>query len=176
MALNLLHLDDRTRTLMVEEIEADLAAGRLYLSPRLSPSGQTNYAALLKQAAEAHDEEWLAAQLRNGHIATHEARRTPSGKVTNAKVPITAPGTLAEGEFNRFYVRALCMRALADGIRHLVVYRAKPVPSPRPESEARVGQPIDAEALLRDLRTNPGVETALGVPPGPNSGLSVRLP
>lgn len=30
--------------------------------------------------------------------------------------------------------------------------------------------------MLDDLRTHVGVDTALGLPPGPNSGLSVRLP
>src|SRR6266851_5569734 len=34
----------------------------------------------------------------------------------------------------------------------------------------------DPKALLTDLRSNPGVDTALGLPPGPNSGLSARLP
>lgn len=176
MALNLPHLDDRTRKLMVDEMQADLAAGKLYVSERLNASGQAKFAALLKQAAQAADEGWLADTLRHGHMATHEPRRTPSGGVTNAKVPVTAPETLAEDQFNRYYIRALCIRAVADGIRELVVYRAKQVASPRPESEMRIGDRVDATALLSDLRTNRWVDTALGLPPGPNSGLSLRLP
>jgi hypothetical protein len=46
----------------------------------------------------------------------------------------------------------------------------------RAESEQKIGQRIAAEALLRDLRAHPGLDTALGLPPGPNSGLSVHLP
>jgi hypothetical protein len=83
---------------------------------------------------------------------------------------------LAEGEFNRFYIRALCMSAMEDGVTELVVYRAKAVQSARSESERKIGQAVSPGALLNDLRARPGVDTALGLPAGPNSGLSVRLP
>src|SRR5262245_16067830 len=48
--LNLLHLDERTRRLMLDEIDRDVNQGTLYISPRLSNTGQQNYLALLKQA------------------------------------------------------------------------------------------------------------------------------
>jgi hypothetical protein len=84
---------------------------------------------------------------------------------------------LAESEFNRYYIRALARRAIEDGIQELVVYRAKPVQNPRPESEARVETAIPPQDLLDDLRAHLGDERpTLGVPSGPNSGLSVRLP
>jgi hypothetical protein len=72
--------------------------------------------------------------------------------MTLAKVPITAPETLAEGEFNRFYARGLCLRAMAQGIESLVVYRAKDVVNPRPESVALIGKSLPAKQLLDDLR------------------------
>ena len=105
-----------------------------------------------------------------------ETRRTPSGGTTNAKVPVTAPDTLAEGEFNRFYCRGVCARAIEEGKPSVHVYRAKQVENPRAESQEKVGAMIDANQLLNDLRTSQGVEPALGIPPGPNSGLSVQLP
>jgi hypothetical protein len=40
MALNLPHLDDRARKLMVDEIQADSAAGKVYDSNRLNASGK----------------------------------------------------------------------------------------------------------------------------------------
>lgn len=46
----------------------------------------------------------------------------------------------------------------------------------RSASEAMIGSHIDPHALLEDLRTHQGIDTALGLPPGPNSGLSVKLP
>jgi hypothetical protein len=39
-----------------------------------------------------------------------------------------------------------------------------------------VGKKISAIALLGDLRKSQGVEPALGLPPGPNSGLTICLP
>ena len=66
-------------------------------------------------------------------------------------------------------------RRTPSGKTQVRVYRAKHVDNPRPESEAKIGVLVDAQKLLNDLRTNPGVEPALGIPPGPNSGLSVQL-
>ena len=177
MSLRLVNLDERTRALMLEEIESDVTGGRLYISPRLNTRGQQEYPRLLREAVAGHDDSWLANQLRmNGLMKTQEERRKPKGGYTVAQVPVTAPDTLSEGEFNRFYIRGLCLRAIQDGIPELVVYRAKEVSSPRRESEALIGARLPAERLLQDIRTHPGVDTALGLPPGPNSGLSVHLP
>lgn len=108
----------------------------------------------------------------NSHEQGHSRRGTPYVKA----VPHNAHITLADGEFNRFYLRALCVRADQDGIEHLEIYRAKVVESPRWDSEVRIGKFINASALLADLRAHPGVDLALGVPNGPNSGLSAKLP
>lgn len=55
-------------------------------------------------------------------------------------------------------------RVIEDGIKDVVVYRAKEVANARSASEQMVGQRISSEALLNDLRTDPGVDTALGLP------------
>jgi hypothetical protein len=176
MALNLVNLDERTRWLMLDELDQDILNGRLYLSPRLSQQGLHEYPELLREAITSHNDSWLAAQLRSrGIIKTEEQRRKPKGGYTIAKVPVTAPDTLAEGEFNRFYSRAVCRRAIESGDQYVEVYRAKDVEKARPESQAKIGARVDAQELLNDLRTHQGVEPALGLPPGPNSGLSVSL-
>lgn len=177
MALQLENLDERTRAFMLRELERDITGDTLYVSPRLSERGKDDYAALLRDAIEAGDDVLLADSLRSGgRIRATEERRKPKGGFTTAKVPVTAPETLAEGEFNRFYARGLCLRALDDKIADVIVYRAKAVRDPRPESEAMIGKRMSASALLDDLRTHVGMDTALGLPPGPNSGLSARLP
>jgi len=177
MALQLENLDARTRRYMVDELDYDVAGATLYISPRLSERGRADWETLLRSAMEGGDDVSLAGSLRSqARMGTTEQRRNPKGGFTTARIPVTAPETLAEGEFNRFYARGLCRRALEDGVNRLVVYRAKRVRDPRPESQAMVGTTIDAKALLEDLRTHPGIEPALGLPPGPNSGLSVRLP
>lgn len=177
MTLNLTNLDAATRKFIEEEIAFDIAAKRLYIGKYLSPQGIADYPGLLTTAGERHDDTWLAAQLRTGaRLLSMVPRRTPSGGTTTAAVPSNAHEMLAEGEFNRFYIRGLCRRAIAEKIPHLVIYRAKAVNNPRPESEARVGATVEPQKLLDDLRANLGVDTALGVPAGPNSGLSARLP
>lgn len=137
-----------------------------------------NVTKLLREAICKHADDWLAAELRRrGYFKTHEERRNSrTGSVSQVRVPVTAADTLAEGEFNRFYIRGVCRRAINEGIAEVVIYRAKEVEQPRPESEARRGQHLPAEAVLNDLRNSPGVDTALGLPSGPNSGLSVHLP
>jgi len=176
MALNLINLDAPTRRFMLDEIKIDELAGKLYISSRLSNKGAADYPALLKTAATAADDSFLANELRaTGRLNSSEPRNTKNG-VTWAKVPVTAPETMAEGEFNRFYARGLCRRAIEEEINKVRVYRAKVVMNPRSESEALLGQIFEAEALLQDLRANIGTDTALGIPPGPNSGLSICLP
>lgn len=177
MALTLVNLDYLTRIAMTAEIDADIGNQTLYLSSRLSALGQRDYPQLLRDAAMAHNDEWLAQQLRLGNrLNRTEERRKPRGGYTTVRVPVTAAETMAEGEFNRFYIRGLCVRALSSGQPRLTIYRAKAVNEPRPDSETKIGSVIEAGALLHDLRVHPGVDTALGLPPGPNSGLSARLP
>jgi hypothetical protein len=165
-------LDSRTRAFMVEEISHDRLHGTLYISKRLTPVGAANYGQHLEDAARMGDELTLAAQLRQpGQLRELEPRG-----MGLARVPHNAAEVLAEGEFNRFYIRALCRRAIEDGVDELIVFRSKPVENPRPHSLAKVGSAVGPHRLLTDLRTHPGTDTALGLPPGPGSGLSVCLP
>jgi hypothetical protein len=112
--------------------------------------------------------------LQPGRLNPLEPRATKNG-TTMVKVPVTAPQTLAEGEFNRFYIRGLCLRALEERKTSVIAYRAKQVENPRTESIAIEGKSFNPEAILKDLRANIGVDTVLGLPPGPNSGMSIKL-
>ena len=160
---------------MLDELEQDVASNKLYLSPRLNDAGRRNYENLMRSAIQKGDDISLANSLA-GMSKDYEQRAKKSGGYTTVKVPVTAPETLAEGEFNRFYCRGVCRRAQEEGLDEVEVYRAKAVRNPRPESQVLVGSKIKADRLLHDLRTNIGVDTALRVPAGPNSGLSIRLP
>jgi hypothetical protein len=170
------HLDTITRRLMLDEVDIDLTAGKLYVSDRLSPPGQTNYATLLREAVLLHDEGWLVQQLRSrGCFNQTFQRRKPNGGFTEVHMSSNAPEMLAEGEYNRFYMRGVCRRAINERITQLIVYRAKVVRDPRSESESKIGAMVSPMALLDDLRKNVGIDTALGLPAGPSSGLCVRL-
>lgn len=178
MALYLENLDDRTRQLMSDEIEYDIAHNQLHISPFLSGQGQRDYANILREAIQSGNDETLAEHLReHRRILRTLPRRNPKGGYSISTTPENAAQVLAESEFNRYYIRALARRAIEDGISELVIYRAKPVSNPRPESEARIETTLSPQELLDDLRSHPGDEPpTLGVPSGPNSGLSVRLP
>lgn len=176
MALQLTNLDDLTREHMLSEVAADITANSLYFGRYLSEGGRIAYPEMLRAATQSGNDESLALELAApGILMTTAPRRTPSGGVTSAKVRVDAPQMLAEGEFNRFYLRGLCVRVLATKEGRIEVYRARASSKPRPESEAMIGQFLDATTLLADLRTNAGVDTALGLPPGPNSGLSGQI-
>ena len=178
MSLYFVNLDDRTRQLMLEEVEYDIAHNQLHISPFLSGQGQRDYVNLLKEAIQSGNDETLAEHLKqHRRINKTQPRKSPKGGFSIASVPVNAAEVLAESEFNRYYIRALARRALEDGVEELVVYRARPVQTPRPESEARVETTLSPAELLEDLRSNTGDEPPkLGVPSGPNSSLSVRLP
>lgn len=175
MGLRYESLDKSVRTFMEAEFVRDRENDALYLSPRLTDYGTDRWPALLLDAIRTHDDEWLSGQLRrHGCIQEYEQRAKKGGGTITARVPSTAADTLAEGEFNRYYVRGLCASIAHAGGGLVEVYRGKEVAQPRPSSEAKVGHRLDAAQLLADLREAKGVEPALGVPPGPNSGLTVR--
>jgi hypothetical protein len=179
MALYFENLDDRTRQLMLDEMDYDIAHNQLHISPFLSGQGERDYANLLREAIQNGNDETLAQSLREHRriLRTLPRRQPKAGGYSIAATPENAAQVLAESEFNRYYIRALARRAIEDGIPELVIYRAKPVSNPRPASEARVETTLSPEELLEDLRSHPGDEPpTLGVPSGPNSGLSVRLP
>ena len=99
--------------------------------------GTQNYVSLLKEAIEHHADHdtWLAEQLRScGYMKEHEQRKKGSG-FTTVRVPKNAPDTLSEGEFNRYYVRGLCVYVIAEGMDQVEVYRGKQIRKRRPESE-----------------------------------------
>lgn len=174
MALNFRHLDPDTRNEMLAEIDAAQLNGNLYFSKRFSESGTAAWPALLREAARAHNDHWLAYQLEaDGHIKGLEGSRTRSGGYTVKHVPHTAAETMAEGQFNRYYIMGVCRRAVNNGGGTVTVYRAKQVNDPRPESEAMIGRQLNAQELLEQIRP---VQSSLGHELlRPNSGLSVHL-
>jgi hypothetical protein len=168
------NLDPATRVFMVEEIEAATRDGNLYFSKRFTPSGTDEWPALLLEAARDHNEHWLAYQLEvRGFMKGLEGSRTPSGGYTIKHVPNIAAETMAEGQFNRYYILGVCRRAIAEGKADVWVYRAKQVLVPRPESETLIGKRLSPSELIGQMRP---VDSSLGHELlKPNSGLSVHL-
>ncbi|KZD24146.1 hypothetical protein [Tardiphaga robiniae] len=178
MGLNFEDLDSITRKFMLEEIRADTQADKVYRSSYLTQSGQGNWPDLILVAAQTGNDDTLASSA-NGQFNSTTQRKKPKGfGYYTAAVPVNAAQMLAESEFNRYFVRGLCLRAMDEGIPRLEVYRAKQVSQPRPESESKIGLLVDPQTVLIDVRASQsnGVETALGIPPGPGSGITIRIP
>lgn len=169
-------LDEATRHLMREEFDEDLERDRVYLGKRLNEAGERAYLAALERTLEdgmpndlQQALEPLPGDLWIPAITAKNGRRSTT--------PRTAAQTLAEGEFNRYYMRAICRRAIEEGDGRVRVRRGKAVSNPRSDRSVQVneGDVLDARAVLDDIRRHPGEDTDLGVPRGPNSGLSLEF-
>jgi hypothetical protein len=177
MAMEYLHLDERTRKFMLAEIDDDHANGRLYLSKNLNQKGVAEFPEMLKTAASQGDDVSLAQAILPNLNSHEPPRQLKSGGFSAAPVMrINAHEMLAEGEFTRFYIRGLCLRAIEDRIPAVIIYRAKHVENARSASAEKIGSAHAPALLLADLREHLGLDTALGLPPGPNSGLCAKLP
>lgn len=174
MGIAYTNLDEITRKHMLAEI----SLGKHYESPRLTPPGLAAWPTLIQQAAQQYNDDWLAQQLLQGGYFRAEESYTRNGKSFTRSINAQSSAVqLAEGEFNRYYVRGLCVRAGQEGKSSLTVYRGKAVSQPRPESEALIGKSLQVGPLLEALRSNDFVtiEATQGVPGGPNSGLTCKL-
>lgn len=171
MSYNFLNLDADTREYMLAELAQDIDAHRVYSSPRLSANGHAAYTALLEDAFASGNPDTLASGLSAPGLF-NSTETTNAGVVR--KMASNAPSLLAGGEFNRYYMRAVAARALAGGQPHVTVYRARESGWHRPESDAQIGQNLDAEQLLEHLRANTLTPDAITMP-DVNSGLSVHL-
>jgi len=165
-------LDERTRVLMCEEIDVAEKTNNIYSSTRFNDIGRENWVVLLKKAAQEHDEHWLAYQLELiDAMKELEIKSTPKGDYTIAYVLHSSTETLADGQFNRFYMAAICRRALEESKTHVTVYRAKQRSNPRSKSRELEGTSLDANDLLNELRvTNLSFNCNVAQP---NSGFSI---
>lgn len=178
MGLNHPHLSETIRRFMLQE----WAQGGHYISPRLNEAGRARWVALLKDALQYHTDVWLERELvrRNCFVATEFLKSTMGKTVTRAINKEQLAKTLAEGEFNRFYLRALCLAAKTRGYRHLIVSQARIVPNASAAGIKSVGSPVETATLLKALRGNSYklTDVALGAPEGLSTPayLSARIP
>ncbi|MEC5171543.1 hypothetical protein [Chryseobacterium nepalense] len=167
-SFNFLNLDDETRKFMMEEINYDIKNNNLFISERLNENGKKNYLSFLLQSVANGTEESFIILLSKENFNESEMA---NGIIK--KVPNNASTLLCQSEFNRYYVRALCLRALNQGLEKVEIYRARESSKARPESEAKIGSFLDSSELLSDLRNSIGKAPKLF--PDINSGLSVKI-
>lgn len=171
MGLNQKDLNPEIRGLMVQEMDHDLAGQNIYLSSRLNAQGRDVWYQLLKEASANHSDDWLANEIvRQRLLNPYDLRQ---GKQIAMRQD--AHQMLAEGEFNRFFMRGICLKAIQLGAPAVVGYRARASQNPRPESQAIIGKKFEPREFLERLRSAIGTDTPFGYPGSANSGLSVEL-
>jgi hypothetical protein len=174
MPLQYENLDPTSRRYAVAELDHDLATGAFHISERLRPEAVGQYQRLLHEALRYYDDRWLEEHASD-LIVESESRRTRSGGTTTAKVPLMATRLLAEGDFNRYYMRGVALRAIEEGRQSLEVYRARLSMEPRPESAQLEGQRVPPAAVLDHLRGSLNADPRVASLGRTNSGLSVRM-
>jgi hypothetical protein len=154
------NLDEITRALMISEIDA----GDIYRSPRLNKAGVSRWPILLREAIRWHDDGWLSQQIvAQRLVVDREMYTSRMGKLTWRLIDVEGSAAmLSRGEFNRYYVRALCIRAMRDGTSGLEVCRDGDAPDLTPDLtraiQGRVRQlELCRGALREDFAPDAGV-------------------
>lgn len=171
---NYRNLTQRVRRYMTEEVRYDIDRKSLHLSEKLNAKGKDNYANLLLSAVENDSDAKFANDLEKYISDFYAAKSKGLFGRSHAKQP-SAAQTLAETEFNRYYIRALCRLAIELGSCKLQIYRAKESSVRTSETERLVGQIVNPILILRNLRENKEPDAALGLASGTPAGLSVEL-
>ena len=173
MPLQYQNLDPATRRHALAELDADIASGAFHASERLRPTAVVEYQRLLRDAIRYYDDLWLEERTKP-LLVDFEVRLTKTGGETTAKIPEMAPRMLAEGDFNRYYMRGVALRAIQEG-KDVEVYRARLSLEPRADSAELEGHHVVARELLDQLRGVTDFDPAAPRLGRVNSGLSVRL-
>lgn len=177
MALNL-HPDPDEAQLMVEELGLDIECDCFTCSPRLTPLGCQRYPGLVEECILTATPADLERILSSGRwFRSEELAHSRNGMAFMRRINHPhAAKMLSEGTWNNLWCRSQCRQAINWGTHEVEVFRAATRHEPRPESERMVGQVIDADELLENLRGRACDHTTgtIPVPGGPMSGISVR--
>jgi hypothetical protein len=154
------HLNDELgpeiRRLMIAELHWAVEHGRFYYSKHFTAPGREKYPLLLQQALAGGTPDTLKESLNVPGYFQAGSRKN-------------AAQTFAWDEFNKYYMRALCLLAQLPGY-DLVVVRGRHSDHPKPESNRLLGTKKDPVRFLSALRDVPKVN-----PFGANSGLTLEL-
>ncbi len=179
MGLNYVNLNETTRRFMLLEFET----GNHFLSPRLAEVAKPRWPDTLRDALQYHTDVWLERELirRTMMLGTETLKSPMGGKtMTRAINKEQAAKTLAEGEFNRYYMRGVCLAAKARGFSQVIVCAGKIIPHASIDLRKAIGVPMSVDALLENLRINNYTknDAILGAPMGSglSAFLSVRMP
>lgn len=166
------NLDEQTRLIMISELESDFKTGLFYDPKSLTSTGMFTYKRLLKECFATGTPETLQQKLSQLDFREKNDR--------GRKIPSNVRETLAFNDFNRYYIRAMLIRALNEN-KKLCVYRAKQSMHERQQSKLATNKvyfdKLEIKKLLelcRDYRKlfRSNTQTELLKP---NSGLSLKF-
>lgn len=108
------NLDEVTRKIMLKDFENDYNQNKWYISNRLSKIGIKEFPDLLRNSFKNGTIETLEnSRIPYIHLNFQETYTKSFGFVGIRNMPANAPKILA-GEFNRYYMIALCKRAIQE--------------------------------------------------------------
>ena len=183
------NLDNTTRLIMISELERDLNGvnetskpnqlttlpnqkGLFYISKSMKPDFVCAYKRILRNTFEKGDVISLKREL----IPNFFKEKDKNGK----KIPSNICEMVAFSDFNRYYVRAILVRAIEEN-KAVTVYRAKQSSNERQESRACLSNTyFDKITLQRMLYVIRDYRILFSENAGmpflkPNSGLSLKL-
>ena len=164
------NLDEQTRLNMISELEFDIRTGLFYEPVSMTVSGLMTYKRLLKECLENGDPETLQQKLTSSFFRKTER----NGRI----IPSNIREMVSFSDFNRYYVRALLLRALSED-KKLCIYRAKQVMNERKESRSLVNKvyfdKLQIAQMLELFRDYHKLFRSKHELLQPNSGLSLKL-
>ncbi len=166
------NLDNNTRLIMINELEHDFKNGLFYEPSSIKSEYINSYKLLLRKFFEV------------GHVESLEKALTPlffnSKDKYGRKIPSNIAQTIAFSDFNRYYVRAILIRAINKNKR-VCIYRAKKSLNQRSESKALINKCYFEKQtfeqmlkIVRDYRILFFSQSKITFLQ-PNSGLSLKL-
>ncbi len=169
MSLKLLDLDkDNVRDLMLEEFEQDVKEDKLVISNLIKPENHDKYVYLLSEAIlKGNDASFARTILINGLLEDKISKYDKLGKVAIVKTAKDAHITLAEDEFNKYYMRGVCRAAVSQG-KSVKVYKQDKI-------EIQNNTILDPLEVLQDLRNHREISEALKMHVGSDDVLSLQI-
>lgn len=165
-------LDEQTRLNMICELEMDIRTGMFYNPVSMTDYGLMNYKRVLRTCFEKGNVQTLINSLSPDYFRQYDKN--------GRKIPSNIREMIAFNDFNRYYIRALLLRAVNER-KILHVYRAKLVNNERKQSETIINNVYFDERKIRNmLNLFRNYRKLFNMKPQPvllkpNSGLSVRL-
>lgn len=166
------------RSFMLDEVQRDIDSNVLLIHPYIDrPAGAQRYAVILRNAVLNHTIPEFADKIRNENVLADTFRHDPlpGGTSTIASVPKSTADDIAAREFSHFYVRGLCNYALASGILNVRICKADPDTVLSQETKSKIGQNVNPEDLLSEIRDRKTMEHVLGLLPKTSIEITVRL-